>query len=125
LNALSQDFVNRWVLNTDNEVPAIVGMRENNLLSGTYPNSAYNFSDERVADGAFVRLKQVRLTYELPSRFLQSMKIKTASISLVGNNIALLYSDSRLNGQDPEFFASGGVALPLSKDYTFSLKLGF
>jgi hypothetical protein len=53
------------------------------------------------------------------------MKIKTASISLVGNNIALLYSDSRLNGQDPEFFASGGVALPLSKDYTFSLKLGF
>lgn len=125
LSALSQDFLNRWVLNTDHEVPSILGIRERSLLSGEYPNSAYNFSDQRVADGGFVRLKQIRLSYNFPAKWMNNVKIKTASISLVGNNIALLYSDKRLNGQDPEFFASGGVAMPLSKDYTVSLKVGF
>ena len=125
LNALSWDFVNRWVLNKDNEVPSILGKREAQLLAGQYPNSAYNFSDPRIADGGFIRLKQVRLSYNLPAKWINNLKFKTASVSLVGNNIWLIYSDDRLNGQDPEFFASGGVALPLSKDYTFSLKLGF
>lgn len=125
LNALSWDFVNRWVLNSDNEVPSILGKREAQLLSGQYPNSAYNFSDPRVADGGFIRLKQVRLSYNLPKKWVSGIKFQSASVSLVGNNIWLIYADDRLNGQDPEFFASGGVALPLSRDYTFSLKLGF
>lgn len=124
LNALSWDFLNRWVLNSDNQVPSILGKREAQLLAGEYPNSAYNFSDQRIADGGFIRLKQVRLSYNLPTQWLKAIRFKSASVSLVGNNIALLYSDKRLNGQDPEFFASGGVALPLSKDYTVSLKLG-
>jgi hypothetical protein len=34
----------------------------------------------------------------------------------------LLYSDKRLLGQDPEFFGSGGVALPVPKQVAFSLK---
>lgn len=125
LNALSWDFLNRWVINTDNEIPSLLGRREAKLLEGKYPNSAYNFSDSRIADGGFIRLKQVRLSYQLPSKWMSAIHFKTATISLVGNNIALLFSDKRLNGQDPEFFASGGVALPLSKDYTMSVKLGF
>lgn len=125
LNALSWDFLNRWVLNSDNEVPSILGRREAQLLDGTFPNSSYNFSDQRVADGGFVRLKQARLSYNLPAKWMNSIKFKTATISLVGNNMFLIYADKRLNGQDPEFFASGGVALPLSRDYTFSVKLGF
>src|SRR5690606_37746072 len=112
LNALSWDFVNRWVLNSDNEVPSILGKREAQLFSGQYPNSAYNFSDPRVADGGFIRLKQVRLSYNLPKKWVSGIKFQSASVSLVGNNIWLIYADDRLNGQDPEFFASGGVALP-------------
>jgi len=124
LNALSWDFLNRWVLNSDNQVPSILGKREAQILAGEYPNSAYNFSNQRVADGGFIRLKQIRLSYNLPAHWIKAIWFKSASISLVGNNVALIYSDKRLNGQDPEFFASGGVALPLSKDYTVSLKLG-
>ena len=36
----------------------------------------------------------------------------------------LIYSDNRLHGQDPEFFNTGGVALPVNKQITLSLKLG-
>jgi hypothetical protein len=50
---------------------------------------------------------------------------KNASITLTGTNLWLLYSDKKLYGQDPEFFASGGVALPVAKQITASLKLGF
>jgi hypothetical protein len=39
--------------------------------------------------------------------------------------MALLYSDRKLNGQDPEFFASGGVALPQPRQFTLSLNVGF
>jgi hypothetical protein len=37
-------------------------MRHNLNLARAY--NAYNFSDERVADGSFVRLKNVSLSYE-------------------------------------------------------------
>ncbi|HEY0176554.1 MAG TPA: hypothetical protein VGC08_09265 [Pedobacter sp.] len=48
-----------------------------------------------------------------------------SSLSLVGNNLFLIYSDKKLNGQDPEFFGSGGVALPIPRQFTLSLKVGF
>ena len=40
------------------------------------------------------------------------------------NNLAL-YSDKNLHGPDPEFFNAGGVALPINKQFTLSLKVGF
>ena len=39
-------------------------------------------------------------------------------------NLCLLYADSKLNGQDPEFFNTGGVAVPLAKQFTFTLRIG-
>jgi hypothetical protein len=44
---------------------------------------------------------------------------------VVGNNLWLIYSDPDLHGQDPEFFNAGGVALPINKQFTLSLKVGF
>ena len=48
-----------------------------------------------------------------------------ASISVEAQNLALLYSDPLLNGQDPEFFSTGGVALPQPKMITVALNVGF
>ncbi|MNH37690.1 hypothetical protein D3C79_986210 [compost metagenome] len=79
----------------------------------------------RVADGGFIRLKQVALSYTVPSKFLKSIKASNASIGITANNFWLIYSDKKLKGQDPEFFASGGVALPIPRQYTLSLKVGF
>ncbi|WP_257668766.1 SusC/RagA family TonB-linked outer membrane protein [Parapedobacter tibetensis] len=129
LNAMSNDFLARWIAPGDDEktnVPAIADpFVIANLASSEYPYNAYNYSTERVADGGFARLKQVLLTYQLPDQWLGKTGIGNAAISVVGNNIWLMYADKRLNGQDPEFYGTGGVAMPLPRQFSLSVKLGF
>jgi TonB-linked SusC/RagA family outer membrane protein len=130
MDAITKDMKNRWVLPGDEEftnIPVIASKRLKDKygseLESTY--NAYNYSDQRVAKGDFVRLKEVSLEYKFPKALLSNWGITNASVKAQGTNLFLLYSDKALNGQDPEFFGTGGVALPVPKQYTFSLKLGF
>ena len=52
------------------------------------------------------------------------LRLGSLSLKLQATNLFLLYSDSKLNGQDPEFFNTGGVAVPMPKQVTMSLKIG-
>ncbi|MBA4139724.1 MAG: SusC/RagA family TonB-linked outer membrane protein [Segetibacter sp.] len=130
LDAMPNEFKNRWTLPGDEKltnVPSIADRYTNyNINSASaYPYNNYNYSTERVVDGSFVRLKSVTLRYSLPGRILQNTLFKTASVNIVGNNLWLIYADKNLHGQDPEFFNAGGVALPINKQVTLSLKVGF
>ncbi len=127
LDATPKEFLNRWTLSGDENnttIPSILDRIEEAQLTG-YPYNNYNYSTARVADGDFVRLKQATLTYNLPAARLSSLGFNTLSLSLVANNIWLIYADDKLNGQDPEFFGSGGVATPIPRQFTLSLKAGF
>jgi TonB-linked SusC/RagA family outer membrane protein len=128
LDAMPNEFKDRWTLPGDElstNVPSIAYLETSADFSGTYPYNTYNYSTVRVADGGFIRLKQLSLSYAIPAKVLKHIGASTASISAAGNNFWLIYSDKKLKGQDPEFFASGGVALPIPKQYTLSLKIGF
>lgn len=136
MTAISKKLVNRWLLPGDEEittVPSILDryaldnykrLTTNTAQSASYPYNAYNYSTENIAKGDFVRLKTVTLSYTLPKRMTDKWGMDFIQLSLVGNNIALLYSDKRLLGADPEFFNNGGVALPIPKQYTFAIKIG-
>lgn len=127
LDASSNDFLNRWTLPGDEKrtnVPSVMDKLSQSQLNGANPYNNYNYSTARVADGDFVRLKQVSLSYNLPPGIIRPAGFNNLSVSLVANNVWLIYSDKRLNGQDPEFFNSGGVALPIPRQFTFSLKAG-
>lgn len=130
LDAMPKSFYNRWLMpgdeNTTN-VPSIADAYiASSELSGRYPYNAYNFSTERVAKGDFMRLKTVSLTYNLPKSLLsEKSPISKLTVTLAASNMFLLYSDKILNGQDPEFFNSGGVAQPLQKQFTLALNIGF
>lgn len=127
LDAMPNDFLNRWVLPGDEaitNIPSILDRIEALQLGGTYPYNNYNYSTARVVDGDFVRLKQFSISYNLPSKPVSAIGFSTLSLSLVGNNLWLIYADRRLNGQDPEFFNSGGVAMPVPRQFTLSLKAG-
>lgn len=127
LDASSQDLLDRWVTVGDGEltnVPSILGTGEAETYEG-YPYNNYNYSDVRIAKGDFIRLKQMMLTYQLPSEWMQRISLRSSSLSFVANNLWLLYSDKKLNGQDPEFYQSGGVALPIQRQFSLSLKVGF
>jgi hypothetical protein len=130
LDALPNAFKNRWSLPGDEEITNVPSIPDSYTLlrigqDNAYPYNNYNYSTTRVVDGSFVRLKSVTMQYALPTRILQRTPVKNASVSLVGNNLWLIYSDADLHGQDPEFFNAGGVALPINQQFTFSLKLGF
>ena len=128
IDALPGELVDRWAVSGDEDltnIPVILD-RDVSLSNGdvVLAYELYNKSTERVADGSYIRLKTVRLAYQLPLSWLSRFGLSTANFSVEGQNLALLYSDSKLNGQDPEFFRTGGVALPQPKVITFSLNIG-
>ena len=133
-NSFSQAFINRWVVPGDEEItdiPVILDVRftGNNpdaaAFDGANPYNLYNRSTVRLADGDHVRLKNVQLVYNLPNRWVDRIGARTARVSVAGQNLLLLYSDERLNGQDPEFLEAGGVALPQPRQITVSVNVGF
>ncbi|WP_162623349.1 SusC/RagA family TonB-linked outer membrane protein [Confluentibacter sediminis] len=129
-NSLPGDLINRWSLPGDENItniPAILSETVSNSLDAAGSNAyeLYNKSDLRVADGDFVRLKNIKLTYRMPESFIRNTWLKSASMSLSAYNLWLLYSDDKLNGIDPEFFQTGGVSLPLTRSYTFTLNFNF
>ena len=123
-----KEFKNRWILPGDEArttMPVMLSKRQyeaNDELRIAY--NAYNYSDVRVADGGFVRMKEISLTYDFPRKLIEQLNINNLSLKLQGTNLFLLYADSKLNGQDPEFFRSGGVSAPVPKQFTMTLRLG-
>jgi len=131
LDATPKEFYDRWVMPGDEKttnVPSIMDSYQNALLGNSdfnYPYNNYNYSTQRVAKGDFIRLKTVSLAYQLPVSLLQKTNfLKTLSVTVAAINPWLIYSDKRLQGQDPEFFNAGGVAQPIQKQITLSLKAG-
>jgi TonB-linked SusC/RagA family outer membrane protein len=129
-NSFSRSFVNRWVVPGDERITDVPVILDREVAQGfvsdyLYAYDLYNKSTARIANGDYLRLKTVRLGYLLPHSFSKRIGAASAQISIEAQNMALLYSDSRLNGQDPEFFSSGGVALPQPRQFTLSLNVGF
>jgi hypothetical protein len=128
-NALNADIANRWVVPGDEDITNIPVILDQNTIvtsnSLDVAYSAYNNSTIRVANGDYVRMKNVRLSYSLPRRILDKYGISNASFGVEGQNLFLVYSDKALNGQDPEFFGSGGVSLPQPTIVTCTMNIGF
>jgi TonB-linked SusC/RagA family outer membrane protein len=129
-NVFTKSSINRWVLPGDENItniPKVIDVRDNNIydtsdLSRAY--NAYNFSDARVANGDFLRMKSISLGYSFSKDVLAKLSLSHLKLKLQGTNLFLLYSDDRLNGQDPEFYGTGGVALPITRQFTMSLNIG-
>ena len=111
-------------LNTFAEVP--------DLRSGD-TNRNFRSSDFFVHDGSYVRLKELRLTYNFPQRILSKLKISNLALSLTGYNLLTFTS---YNGFDPEVGKVVGTEgnnlsmgvdqgnYPQARSFTFGVKLG-
>lgn len=131
LTVFTKEFSNRWI-NPGDENTTNVPVIADRLLNRNYGKSdlqiaynTYNFSDVRVADGDFVRLKNISLSWEFPNDFKKKIGVSTFSLKGSAVNPWLIYSDKRLHGQDPEFRNTGGVAFPITSQYTFTLNVSF
>ena len=128
LTAMPKEFKNRFVQAGDEnitDIPVILTnaqVTRDNYLKTLY--NAYNYSTARVAKGDFIRMKEISLSYDFPKSWLEPLKLSDLSLKLQATNLFLIYADDKLNGQDPEFFRSGGVAAPMPKQFTLTLRLG-
>jgi TonB-linked SusC/RagA family outer membrane protein len=128
LDAMPREFKDRWAVPGDEQftnIPSIPDLITLSQLGAVYPYNTYNYSSARVVDGSFVRLRTISVSYNLPVKYFRGTGIQNASLSLTGTNLWLVYADKKLYGQDPEFFASGGVAMPVPKQITATVKLTF
>lgn len=128
MDAMPKEFKNRWVMPGDENrtnIPAIASVRQYyNDRTLSYAYNAYNYSTARVADGGFIRMKDISLTYDFSPKLLKHIGLSTASVKLDGTNLFLIYADDKLNGQDPEYVNAGGVSSPLAKQFTLTIRLG-
>ena len=62
--------------------------------------------------------------YDFPKNWISAIKINNLSLKLQATNLFLIYADKKLNGQDPEFYNTGGVAAPVPRQFTLTLRLG-
>jgi hypothetical protein len=69
-------------------------------------------------------MKEISLGYDFPQSLISPLNLNSLSLKLQATNLFLIYADKKLNGQDPEFFNTGGVAVPLPKQFTLTLRLG-
>ena len=129
LTASMKEMKNRWVVPGDENtttIPAIATKRQYQSIQNLdWGYSAYNYSDQRVAKSDFIRLKELSLEYKLPKKLFEGQKaVSSFSVKLTATNLWLAYADKKLNGQDPEFYNTGGVASPNPRQFTLTLRLG-
>jgi TonB-linked SusC/RagA family outer membrane protein len=91
----------------------------------TYGENANNNRSSTfwLADGSFVRLKNVELSYTLPTRWMRASRVfESASIGLIGEN---LYVWDKVKLWDPAQAPDNGAVYPLQRRFTAQLYLTF
>jgi TonB-linked SusC/RagA family outer membrane protein len=130
-NSVYQDAGGKWVDNTN------ILISENGNGNGGFWTDAtenYNVTSNYVTNGAYWKLRELSLVYNLPHSFLSKTKIiKSASIGLEGRNLFLWVPKDNLY-TDPDYSDAGstsnGIGLtgyqqPPSRYYGFNVSVNF
>jgi TonB-linked SusC/RagA family outer membrane protein len=95
-----------------------------------HANMFYN-KEEWMFDASYLKLREVSVTYNLPTSTLSNLPIRRASVSMNVKNALLLYSST--DGVDPSIIQNGttgfsfweGGGLPGTRSIGFSVNLSF
>lgn len=128
VSALSADLTKRWTTPGDEyhtNVPRIFDKetRDRLTIANADPVLLYNRSNIRTADGSFIRLKSITLSYSLPARWMKALRIQSAQLRAQAQNLAL-WADKKLKGQDPEALITG-VGIPSPRTTSLGLSIDF
>lgn len=107
---------------------------ENNFVvdASAYHNRRYARGNETegLYDASYVKLREVKLSYNFPRTWLEGMFLKSLKLSLVGRNLALWTESPHF---DPETITFTGARLlpgveahpiPSTRTFTFDLNIG-
>ncbi|HEX2627609.1 MAG TPA: SusC/RagA family TonB-linked outer membrane protein [Chitinophagaceae bacterium] len=134
-----RDFPGTYTLaggNTGNGGIRIPGVFADGTPNNRYiPARAYWYTarqrDARnvLLDASYVKLREVRLGYSIPSRLMQKIKLaKTANVGFIVQNAWLIWATTKKYGVDPselEVFYREGGQLSASRQIGFNIRVGF
>ena len=122
----------------DAEGKPLAAGQANNIAITPFEYWAFYQSDlgateQAIADGSWIRLRELSLSYDLPVKKLKMDKyLQNASVFFTGRNLALWTNYT--NGVDPETSLTGAGSnvngfdyfnMPNTKSFIFGLRLGF
>ena len=89
---------------TSNTIPRVIE---------TDPNQNWRISDRYVEDGSYLRIKNVELGYQIPTKLLSKVKISNCRIYVSIQNLATF---TKYSGIDPEIGIGKGGSLDIGID---------
>jgi TonB-linked SusC/RagA family outer membrane protein len=127
-NNMNSELIHRWrkpgdELTTD--IPVITDL-STAMVPGTNTGvyNAYNMSDLRTVNSSFVRCRNIKIGYIIPAAAAARVGVKGIAANLFVSNLFTIAS-KKLNGQDPELDGVGSTALPITRQYGFSMNVNF
>ena len=96
----------------------------------TYYQTHWNKAAPYTYDASFLKLRELRLTYNFPSKFIENTPLNSLSLSAYGRNLAILYSD--VPHLDPQVVTGSGntqglenAQVPSTRSFGFNLSAKF
>jgi TonB-linked SusC/RagA family outer membrane protein len=136
-NGLSANLKNRWTIDNQNtDVPVFMSTRERNQLElGSNQTSGIGVdqrSSRWIEDGSYLRLKNITLTYTIPTSVIGKIGASRIAAYVTAIN---LFTLTKYTGYDPEVssFNAGGAGglgidlsnYPTAKSFMFGVNLTF
>jgi hypothetical protein len=127
---------NGVAINYDGQTGAILNYKDLQFAANThttqvqdYLSKYYNISEANLMSKTFAKLREITISYDLPSKLLNKTFISRASVSLVGRNLLYFYKDKRFKDVDLDqynYSTSGtGLQSPTTRRYGFNINVVF
>ena len=95
-----------------------------------YYKTLYNFDEAWIYSSSFVKLREVRLSYDLPTKWMGAIRFVGATVTLVGRNLWIIHKN--VPNVDPETAFNTGngqgleaLSLPGTRSYGINVTLKF
>ncbi len=121
----NHDILNRWTPDNPNgTMPRLINSTDRPEEYSFYDNYyILNMLDIYVKKQNYFRFQSIRLGYDLPTKWLKPIGVKSASVSLEGRNLWVIASNYH-NYLDPETMGNP-YATPIPKSFIFGLNVNF
>ncbi|MGD8427958.1 MAG: hypothetical protein PVH63_10010, partial [Balneolaceae bacterium] len=98
---------------------------------GYYRNVYRKVASNFVEDASWIRLRNLSISYNLPSQWISGSLLRSASVTFTGNNLWLYTPYSGFDPESSQFGAGSntqgfqGLRTPATKSFTFGIDLKF
>ncbi len=100
------------------------------LSAQEYYKASYNISEAYIYSSTFVKMREIKLSYNFTKAFARRLGLEGASITAVGRNLFFIYKDAP--NIDPETAFNTGnaqglesLALPTTRNFSLNVNLKF